>query len=91
MVERLRPEEQRVVDESWLNMLSPPERLDRWRLLDVLVVGSFYEHGVDRLSFVSEKDVWGGRVVTSVYFDRRGRRLTSSAWCLRMRRAGSAA
>ncbi len=70
VVERLEPQAQRAADESWLNMLSPPERLDRLRLLDVLMAGSFYEHGVDRLSFVSEKDVWGGRVVMAVYYDR---------------------
>lgn len=70
VVERLEPEQQRVVDESWLNMFTPPERLDRSLLLDVLVTHAFHEKGVDRLHFVSEKDAWGGRIIMTVYFDR---------------------
>lgn len=70
VVERLEPEQQRVVDESWLNMFTPPERLNRSLLLDVLVTHSFHERGVDRVHFTSEKDVWGGRVIMTVYFDR---------------------
>lgn len=70
MVERLEPEHQRAVDQSWANMLSPPERLDRSRLLDVVVANSFHEQGVDRLNFTSEKDVCDGRVIMTVYYDR---------------------
>jgi hypothetical protein len=70
MVERLEPESQQTVDKSWLNMLSPPERLDRSRLLDVLVTSDFHQRGVDRLNLTAEKDVWGGRVIMAVYFDR---------------------
>jgi hypothetical protein len=70
VVERLEPEGQNTVDQSWLNMLSPPERLERSLLLDVLVTNYFYERGVDRLNLTSEKDVWGGRVVMTVYYDR---------------------
>lgn len=70
LVERLEPEDQKAVDESWLNMLSPPERLDRARLLDVIVTHSFHQSGVDRLHFTSEKEVWGGRVIMTVYYDR---------------------
>lgn len=69
-VERLGPDQQRVVDQSWLNMLSPPERLDRSRLLDVVVEQWLHQQGVDRLQFTSEKDVWGGRIIMTVYYDR---------------------
>lgn len=70
VVERLNPQDQRTVDQSWLNMLSPPERLDRALLLDVLVTNQLHQQGVDRLHFVSEKDVWGGRVIMTVHYDR---------------------
>ncbi len=70
VVERLEPESQNTVDQSWLNMLSPPERLDRSLLLDVLVTNYFHQRGVDRLNLTSEKDVWGGRVIMTVYYDR---------------------
>ncbi len=70
VVERLEPEGQNTVDQSWLNMLSPPERLNRSRLLDVLVTNYFHQRGVDRLNLTSEKDVWGGRVLMTLYYDR---------------------
>lgn len=70
VVERLEPEGQKVVDDSWLNMLSPPQRLDRSLLLDTVVANHFHQHGVDRLNLTSEKDVWGGRVIMTVYYDR---------------------
>ncbi|HPD29160.1 MAG TPA: hypothetical protein PLL20_04140 [Phycisphaerae bacterium] len=69
-VERLEPEGQKTVDESWLNMLSPPERLDRSLLLDTVLTNHFHQRGVDRLNLTSEKDVWGGRVIMTVYYDR---------------------
>ncbi len=70
MVTRLNPEEQESVNQSWTNMLSPPERLDRGLLLDVIIASSMYQQGIDRLMMTSEKDVWGGRVVMTVAYDR---------------------
>ncbi|MGQ9651695.1 MAG: hypothetical protein ACUVXJ_16450 [Phycisphaerae bacterium] len=69
-VERLEPENQKTVDQSWLNMLSPPERLDRSLLLDTVLTNDFHQRGVDRLNLTSEKDVWGGRLIMTVYYDR---------------------
>lgn len=70
VVERLEPEDQKAVDESWLNMLSPPQRLDRSLLLDTVLTNHFHQRGVDRLNLTSEKDVWGGRVIMTVYYDK---------------------
>lgn len=70
MVERLEPEEQVQVDSSWQNMFSPPERLDRTLLLDVIVSGHMHERGVDHLRLTSEKWLDEGVIVMEVRFDR---------------------
>jgi hypothetical protein len=71
MVERLPPEEQKHVDDAWQNMFSPPDRLDRTLLLDVLITQQAHQRGVDRLDLVSEKCVGKGRAVMTVRFDRQ--------------------
>src|SRR5580765_3227054 len=70
MVQRLEPESQRMVDESWKNMLTPPQRLDRTLLLDVICNMQLFQVGVDRVNFRSEKDVPDGKVVMEIDFRR---------------------
>jgi hypothetical protein len=70
MVDRLEPEKQFEVDVAWHNMLTPPDRLDRTLLLDVLLLHQFHAHGVDRLRLTSEKWLVGGVVVMEVVFER---------------------
>lgn len=70
MVERLDLEQQAQVGSAWQNMLSPPDRLNRELLLDVLIVFQAHQRGVDRLLLTSEKDVPGGKVVMTISFDR---------------------
>ncbi|MCK4660595.1 MAG: hypothetical protein KAV82_13825 [Phycisphaerae bacterium] len=70
MVVRLNDEYQQKVDEAWVNMFSPPGRLDRALLLDVLLCNQFHQLGVDRLRLVSEKRVGEGLAVMEVRFDR---------------------
>jgi hypothetical protein len=71
MVSRLSEEDQRRVDDSWTNMFSPPDRLDRTLLLDVLVTHQMHQLGIDRLTMVSEKSIGTHRAVMTIHFDRR--------------------
>lgn len=70
MVERLSDKDQAQVDDAWKNMFDPPDRLGRELLLDVLIHMNLYQHGIDRLTLVSEKEVGDARVVMSIRFDR---------------------
>lgn len=70
MVVRLTEENQARVDESWVNMFSPPQRLDRTLLLDTLVMNQMHERGVDELRLVSKKRVGDALVVMEVDFNR---------------------
>jgi hypothetical protein len=70
MATRLDDDVQKRVDEAWDKALSPVGRLDRQRLLDVLVGTEAYQRGVDKLTFRSEKRCAAGRVVMEVHFDR---------------------
>lgn len=70
MVKRLSPDDQRIVDESWDNMFTPSDRLDRHLLLDTVLLHQFHQQGVDRLRMVSEKFVRDGLVAMEVDFDR---------------------
>lgn len=70
MVERLDKEQQKEVDDSWSNMLSPPTRLSRTVLLDTMLANQFHQRGVDSLRLVSEKQVNGGRVVLEINFEK---------------------
>lgn len=70
MVDRLDDQTQARVDDTWDNMFSPVDRLDRTLLLDVILVGQLHQYGVDRLHMVSEKYVGDGLVVMEVSFDR---------------------
>lgn len=68
--ERLHPDDQKVVDASWDHALAPVNKHDRQTWLDVFVLAYAHEHGIDRLSFRSEKDYAEGKVVMEVFFDR---------------------
>jgi hypothetical protein len=68
--QRLDPESQKKVDDAWTGILTPPDKLGHQDLLDVLVGTFAYQHGVDALSFRSEKRFAGGKVVMGVSFDR---------------------
>jgi hypothetical protein len=70
MVERLPEEQQQDIDNAWVNMFSPPDRLDHTLLLDVIVTMELFQKGVDRLWMVSEKRAGAGLVVMEVRFDR---------------------
>jgi hypothetical protein len=70
MVQRLEPNEQAQVEDMWVNMLSPTDRLDRDLLLDAVSVFQLHGRGVDRLTMHSDKDYIGGRVRMDVQFDR---------------------
>jgi len=70
MVQRLPPESQQQVDVAWDNMLTPPSRLDRALLLDVIVCNRFHQTGVDRLVLRSEKRTRQGTVVLEVNFEK---------------------
>lgn len=70
MIDRLDDESQAKIDEVWDNMVTPPNRVDRTLLLDVLLSAQLYQHGVDSLRFVSEKDVGENLVVMEIRFDR---------------------
>lgn len=70
MVDRLDEETQQKVDDAWLNMFAPPDRLDRTLLLDVILSGQLHQYGVDYLRLVSEKHVGDGLVVMEVRYDR---------------------
>jgi hypothetical protein len=70
MVPRLCEKQQKDVDDAWNNMFSPPGRLGRTLLLDVVLSHWYYQYGVDRLHLISEKRVGGGLVVMEIYFDQ---------------------
>ncbi len=70
MVSRLAPQEQEQVEQSWDNMLMPPDRLDRTLLLDTIIVLELHTRGVDRLRMTSEKFIDGAMVRMEVIFDR---------------------
>src|SRR5687767_4309953 len=69
-VHRLDPDTQFHVNNAWNNMLTPPARLDRDLLLDVILARQLHTLGVDRLDFRSEKDTSPGKVVMTVRYDR---------------------
>ena len=64
------PDQQKIVDQSWNNMLAPADRLDRELLFDVVAAGSLYQLGVDRLHLRSEKNYNHGRVIMEIDCDR---------------------
>jgi hypothetical protein len=70
MVQRLSEEEQQQIEDSWRNMLTPPDRLDRTLLLDTVITYQLHQLGVDFLRMTSEKQVEGGLVVMEVRYDR---------------------
>lgn len=70
MLPRLRPEEQRQVDQAWENILTPVQRVDRQTLLDTNVLFWLYMMGVDRMHMTSEKYFSGGMVVMEIDCDR---------------------
>ena len=70
MVDRLDEETQEKVDDAWLNMFTPSDRLDRTLLLDVILSGQLHQYGVDYLRLISEKHVGDGLVVMEVRYDR---------------------
>lgn len=71
MVVRLEEKDQTFVDQAWGNMLTPVDRLDRILLLDTILVRQMHQTGIDRLHFVSRKDLPGGTVRMEVFFDRQ--------------------
>src|SRR3954471_16662912 len=70
---RLEPDQQAQVDDAWRNMLSPPGRLDRELLLDVIVYNQFHQLGVDRADYRAEKELpnAGGPAPMRITFARR--------------------
>jgi hypothetical protein len=70
-VQRLSPEDQAKVDQIWNNVLTPPERVDRELLLDVVEAFELHTAGIDRLKLECEKDFTGGTVHMIVNFNRR--------------------
>src|SRR5262245_30698519 len=70
MIDRLSDEDHKAITDSWNKALTPPDKLDRQALLDVLVFTQAYQVGVDRLSFRSEKEYADGTVVMEIHFDR---------------------
>lgn len=70
MTARLTPEDQRRIDVTWDNMLTPVGRPDRQTLLDTLIVFWLYQVGVDHFHLISEKYLTHGKVVMEVNCDR---------------------
>jgi hypothetical protein len=68
--ERLEPETQKKIDDAWTEVLTPPNRLGRQDLLDMLVGTFAYQHGVDTLTFRTSKQYAGGTVVMEAQYDR---------------------
>jgi hypothetical protein len=68
--ERLDPEAQKAIDDGWNRALTPPDKLGRQELLDVLVGVQAYQLGVDSFTFRAEKRFAGGKVVMEVGYDR---------------------
>ncbi|WP_171472215.1 hypothetical protein [Frigoriglobus tundricola] len=67
---RLDDGQQKAVNESWEQTLSPVDRFSKQSLLDFLLLTNTYQFGVDKLEFRSEKSFSGGVVVMEVRFDR---------------------
>jgi hypothetical protein len=72
MTVQLDPQEQQRVDRMWDNMLTPPDRLDRELLLDVMMTNHLFQLGVDRLHLTAEKRFHGGLAVMEIDCDRAG-------------------
>lgn len=70
MVPRPDDEMQQRIDDAWEAALSPVDRVDHQRFLDVFVGTGAYQYGVDKLAFRSEKRFSGGTVIMEVTFDR---------------------
>jgi len=70
MTIHLDPDQQKQVDGMWNNMLTPPDRLDREVLIDVLCEDWLFQVGVDHLHLVSEKQLDHGRVLMEIDCDR---------------------
>jgi hypothetical protein len=68
--ERLGPEMQKQIDDAWTGILTPPNRLGRQDLLDVLVGTFAYQHGVDTLTLRTSKQYAGGTGVMEAQYDR---------------------
>jgi hypothetical protein len=70
MPPRLQADEQKQVDASWDQALTPVDKLNRQALLDTLILSQAYQAGVDRLTFRSEKFCAAGTVIMEIHFDR---------------------
>ncbi len=70
MLPKLGPEDQKVVDQMWDNMLTPVQRVDRTTLLDANIGYWMYAIGVDRLRMTSEKYFNGGKAIMEIECDR---------------------
>ena len=72
MVRPLSEEQQDQVEQAWSNICTPPGKLDRMLLLDVLIAGQLHEAGVDSLVLTSRKTVrGGGSALMELRYDRR--------------------
>ena len=67
---RLDADQQKVVDGMWNNMFTPPARLDRDLLLDVLCQYQVLQMGADRVHITAEKYLTAGKVILDADFDR---------------------
>lgn len=67
---RLGAEEQKKYDGAWENLLRTPDRYDRAFVLDSVLFANLHQTGVDRIHFVSEKELENGTVVMISRFDR---------------------
>jgi hypothetical protein len=70
MLPRLKPDEQRQVDQAWDNLLTPIQRVDRQTLLDTNVAFWMYTLGVDRMHLISQKYFSGGTVIMEIDCNR---------------------
>jgi hypothetical protein len=61
---------QKLIDDAWDKAMTPPDKLARAELLDVLVGTQAYLHGVDVFALRAEKRFAGGRAVMEIAFDR---------------------
>ena len=66
---QLDSDQQKVVDGMWNNMLTPPTRLDRELLLDVLCEYQVLQMGADRVHITAEKYLANGRATLDADFD----------------------
>lgn len=67
---QLDADQQKVVDGMWNNMFTPPARLDRELLLDVLCEYQVLQLGADRMHVTAEKYLASGNVMLEADFDR---------------------